>query len=303
MSEQGQLIPVRPGEALRQQRSARGLSITFVAQQLRIRGSILQSIEDGHTDSIAPVYLRGFLKAYADFLDVELEEEGLSTDWQRMRDSELRSIHSAAASQWSTDRWLKATSYIVASVLIAALAWQFANQAVRISQGESSVQAGDERPTVTVADDSAISGAPATPVAEAKSNHINASIASMELLQKSRRNAGEDAWAALSAPAPSDTPIPEGHQRILLSASADSWVEILDAPGQYLEMDLIRGGSSREYVGQPPFRILIGRASAVELILEEQPIDLAPHTRGNVARLTLQAELVADAGEPSEPQH
>jgi len=52
-------------------------------------------------------------------------------------------------------------------------------------------------------------------------------------------------------------------------------------------MDLIRAGNSREYRGPGPFRVMIGRASAVVMSLDGESVDLAPHTRGNVATLVL----------------
>ena len=51
-----------------------------------------------------------------------------------------------------TEKWLKASSYLAASALIATLAWQFTHQAVRFSQGDSEltaatvVPAGSEKP-------------------------------------------------------------------------------------------------------------------------------------------------------------
>ena len=75
-----------------------------------------------------------------------------------------------------------------------------------------------------------------------------------------------------------------------ITTSADTWVEISDAAGDQLELDLIRAGSSRHYDGQAPFDVMIGRASAVVLGLDGNAVDLGPYTRGNVARMTLQAQ-------------
>jgi cytoskeleton protein RodZ len=63
-----------------------------------------------------------------------------------------------------------------------------------------------------------------------------------------------------------------------------------------LELDLIRAGHERTYSGSGPFQVMLGRASAVELTLDGEPVDLAPHTNGNVARLTLAGELPRDDG-------
>ncbi|MDH3942215.1 MAG: DUF4115 domain-containing protein, partial [Xanthomonadales bacterium] len=77
---------------------------------------------------------------------------------------------------------------------------------------------------------------------------------------------------------------------LMITTSADTWVEIADASGKQLELDLIRAGSSREYQGQAPFDVMIGRASAVVLNMDGSEISLGPHTRGNVARFTLQPQ-------------
>jgi cytoskeleton protein RodZ len=79
-----------------------------------------------------------------------------------------------------------------------------------------------------------------------------------------------------------------------ISVSADSWIEITDANGQELEMDLLRGGSDKAYHGEPPFRILFGRASAVRLSMDGEPVDLTPHTQDDVAQLTWPKKLQAD---------
>jgi cytoskeletal protein RodZ len=63
------------GERLRAAREARGLSLSDVAEQIRIRAVYLAAIEDQNWKAIgAPVYIRGFLRTYARFLGVDPEE-------------------------------------------------------------------------------------------------------------------------------------------------------------------------------------------------------------------------------------
>jgi cytoskeleton protein RodZ len=40
--------------------------------------------------------------------------------------------------------------------------------------------------------------------------------------------------------------------------------------------------------GNPPFKVEVGNAAGVQLNYNGQPVDLAPHTKANVARLTLE---------------
>lgn len=63
------------GERFRAAREARGLSLSDVAEQIRIRSVYLAAIEDENWAAIgAPVYVRGFLRTYARFLGLESEE-------------------------------------------------------------------------------------------------------------------------------------------------------------------------------------------------------------------------------------
>jgi cytoskeletal protein RodZ len=63
------------GERFRAAREARGLTLSEVAEQIRIRSVYLAAIEEENWPSIgAPVYVRGFLRTYARFLGLDPEE-------------------------------------------------------------------------------------------------------------------------------------------------------------------------------------------------------------------------------------
>jgi cytoskeleton protein RodZ len=63
------------GERFRAAREARGLSLSDVSDQIRIRTVYLAAIEDENWNTIgAPVYIRGFIRTYARFLGIEPEE-------------------------------------------------------------------------------------------------------------------------------------------------------------------------------------------------------------------------------------
>jgi cytoskeleton protein RodZ len=286
MTNQKELIPLRPGDVLKYEREQRGLSREQVARQSRIKQSVIDAIESGETGEIPAVYLKGYIRNYARFLGVDPQQFEEQMEHVRGAEPEIRTIYSVAAKRGGGDRWLKASSYLAASALIATLAWQFTHEAVRLSQGESSPVPG----TIVAADSQQASSATETSPQRAPNRHLNASIASVEMLEQGSEQAvepvGEQAWAALSGQRPGGDPDMLSHN-LLINTSADTWVEIFDARGEQMEMDLIRAGSRREYEGQAPFSVMIGRASAVELAMDGQPVDLGPFTRGNIARLTL----------------
>jgi cytoskeleton protein RodZ len=72
MSDAG---PSDLGGRFRAAREARGLSLSEVADQIRIRSVYLAAVEDESWSAIgAPVYIRGFIRTYARFLKLDPEE-------------------------------------------------------------------------------------------------------------------------------------------------------------------------------------------------------------------------------------
>ena len=50
---------------------------------------------------------------------------------------------------------------------------------------------------------------------------------------------------------------------------------------------LNRAGTERAVRVSPPFNLVIGNASHVKAVYNDKPIDLAPHTKVEVARFTV----------------
>lgn len=290
-AQQAELIPTRPGARLRHEREARGLTIQQIAGKTRIRERLLDAIERDDTDWIAPVYLRGYVRAYAAGLGLDPAEFEAETRATAGPEPQLRSVFNVERKRGLGERWLKAGSYVVASVLIAALVWQVTQQAVQFSEGRATHMNAEPPLSDPVPDSGSNQAASTRP---RQNTHLAASIASLERLKNrpgSTESAAEQAWSAIKAPpqesADTTATAAPGESTIEVRVSADSWVEIVDGNGRQLEMDLLRGGNTRTYQGPPPFELMLGRASAVELQFDGAPVDLQPHIRGNVARLSL----------------
>jgi cytoskeleton protein RodZ len=93
-----------------------------------------------------------------------------------------------------------------------------------------------------------------------------------------------------SAPARKDEPrVANGTwRRIVLRFERESWVEITSGTGKLLVSQLHPAGSERVVDGVPPFSVVIGNAQHVQLIYNDQPVDLMPHVKVEVARFTLE---------------
>lgn len=79
-----------------------------------------------------------------------------------------------------------------------------------------------------------------------------------------------------------------GVARLQITFGDVSWINIKDASGDPLFNGLAERGRTLELSGAPPITVVIGRADAVQtLSFNGSVVDLAPHTRKNVARLSL----------------
>lgn len=72
-----------------------------------------------------------------------------------------------------------------------------------------------------------------------------------------------------------------------LRTSAQSWVEVLDAKGQLLLSRVIQPGEAVGLDGSLPLRVKIGNSAGTQLMFRGEVVELASHTRENVARLEL----------------
>lgn len=97
-----------------------------------------------------------------------------------------------------------------------------------------------------------------------------------------------------SAPAAESTPeVPPAVQpqvvrsEVKVVFNEDCWVDIRSKDREFRLFGTMRKGSERVLGGEAPYKMILGNASAVALSVDGKPFDLAPHTRENIARLTL----------------
>ena len=67
-----------------------------------------------------------------------------------------------------------------------------------------------------------------------------------------------------------------------------AWVEVKDATQKVIFAQNNPAGTRQLVVGKPPFDLVIGNAPGVQLQYEDKMIDLRPHTKVEVARLTVE---------------
>ena len=67
-----------------------------------------------------------------------------------------------------------------------------------------------------------------------------------------------------------------------------SWVEVRDREDRIVFSQLNPEGAVQIVQGLPPLNVVIGNASGVRVTYNGRQVDLAPHTKIEVARLTLE---------------
>ncbi|WP_311883049.1 MULTISPECIES: helix-turn-helix domain-containing protein [unclassified Pseudomonas] len=92
--------------------------------------------------------------------------------------------------------------------------------------------------------------------------------------------------AAPAATAEATAPV-AGDGQVQLQFSADCWAQVTDGRGKVIFSGLKHKGDSVTVSGKPPLNVRLGVARAAQVSYNGQPVDIAPFTSGETARLKL----------------
>lgn len=74
---------------------------------------------------------------------------------------------------------------------------------------------------------------------------------------------------------------------VQLVFSDNCWTDVRDSSGEFRLIGNKTAGERVQLGGEPPYTMVFGNASAVDITVNGERYDLQPHIRGNVARFTL----------------
>jgi transcriptional regulator with XRE-family HTH domain len=98
MTNQKQEVEMNIGEQLKNQRKARGISLVEVSEHTKIGKKYLEALEEGSYDTMpCETYIRGFLRAYAKYL--ELDDESLIKQYGNSQDDHIEEEASEEVSE------------------------------------------------------------------------------------------------------------------------------------------------------------------------------------------------------------
>ncbi|MGY2193585.1 RodZ domain-containing protein [Pseudomonas pergaminensis] len=163
------------------------------------------------------------------------------------------------------------------------------DQAVAEGQAAPEAPLATEQPaTETAPAATAAAPAPATPAAPA---HTPAApVAQAHTPAAPAQAPATTAPAAPAAPAisPPTTPaLIAGDGRVQITFIADCWTQVTDGNGKVLFSGLKRKGDTLDQGGKPPLTLRLGFARGAQVAYNGQPVDVAPFTSGETARLKL----------------
>ncbi len=281
---------VGPGAQLRLAREAAGLSLDQVAQQLKLAPRQVKALEDENFGVLpGRTFTRGFLRNYARLLNLDadllvahlpdaahapsLEPPALHSTGTTM--AELPTAHAHAP---SFGRWLIPLVLIGCIVAAAGYEWY---------RGRPANPAGPATP-LRANESVRPPGVSTTPLPNPVAPEVSAPAAAPTSVPT-----GGMAPPGVEPPSPAppaadaSSPTAAVDAILIIRYDGPSWTEIRDQRGQTLISRLVDAGSVEPFDGTPPFSIVIGNARAVTLVYRGQPVDLAPYTRLNVARLVV----------------
>ncbi len=316
--------PSSAGAALRRAREARGLHIAALAATLKVPQSKLEALEaDRYQDLPDATFARALARSMCRVLKIDaapvlamLPSSGAEASLDRVTPGLNQPFRERSVSQepMLSAELLKRPAVLGVAVLLVAAVAVYAIPSSWIDQVTQRLRASEPATTTAPGPGTAVVTAPAAtdaPPANVEAPVVSASepapttqaAASVPTLPPQTSGAATPATAApapitaqatppVSASVPAAQPIQAGASApgtspLKIRASAETWVEVVDAKGQVLLSKLLRPGDQADVHGVAPLKLRVGNVSGTELVFRGQAVDLAARSRDNVARLEL----------------
>lgn len=312
---------VNPGETLRQARESNGWSLEEVALKLNLTTSSLGNLENGAFDKLpGHTFARGYIRAYAKLLGTDQAILVQQFDQFTGTDSQGSNVHGLGRIEEPV-RVSHTILRIVSLLLLIAVIgggfiwWQdqttlrskdlisnaLEHVEVESADGTTQIHPLDEPEDQAVAQGQA---APETtldlqagqPPAEVASETAPAAVVPAPAVPATPAAVAQApvvptpiAPVAPTAAAPASlAPVSvAGDGRLQITYVADCWTQVTDGNGKVLFSALKRKGDTLDQVGKPPLTLRLGFARGAQVAYNGQPVDVAPFTSGETARLKL----------------
>lgn len=308
---------VNPGETLRLARENNGWTLAEVALKLNLTASSLSNLETGAFDKLpGHTFARGYIRAYAKLLGMDQTSLVHEFDLYTGTDANGSNVHSLGRIEEPV-RVSHTILRIVSLLLLIAVIgggfiwWQDQTSMrakdliglnpehveVEGADGTTRIHPLDEPEDQAVAEakvegetpvaaetapEQDTTAAPVLPVAP-----MTAGVAPAPVTQAAVSPVANVPTPAAAPAAPAATAPVAGAGKVALQFTADCWTQVTDGTGKVLFGGLKRKGENLELSGKPPLTLRLGYARGAQVTYNGQPVDVAPFTSGETARLKL----------------
>ncbi|GAB3333549.1 helix-turn-helix domain-containing protein [Marilutibacter aestuarii] len=252
------------GARLRLAREAAGLTREDVASRLKMPARIVQALENDDWSALgATIFVRGQLRSYARLLKLDLDVDACldRAEVAPVAPPELVSYSHTPRYRRVMEQATKRAVYIVMTLALAVPVWFYTGPHLgRKAPATQSLEVPD--------DIAVLSPAPAEP-SQAPTVHRTPVVASMT---------------------PRAASVDDSDGDLVLKFTGESWVELFDAQGRSVEKGLLAAGEERRFEAGEVASVKLGNAAAVDVTADGESLDLAPFSRGTVARFKLSSD-------------
>ncbi len=282
------------GAALLNERRRQGLSLGDVSRQLKLSVRQVEALErDDYSAYKGPLFIHGFIRNYAKLLGLDPEPLIRSTDSllnprqeAAEADPEPQRARPVVAQEQKFRHW---PAVVVVVLIGIALAFVFGGRRTQDAGRGAPPIAQNDQPAPEAKTPVESRAAAEKRSAESKPNPPPATKPVAKPETSIASTPASDPVAQVPAAADDGVAV-ESSSRLTVRMIFDeeSWVEIKDREGNTIFGQLGAPGTRRSVSGEPPLSVVVGNAGGVQLFRDNKSVDLAPHTRMAVARLTLE---------------
>ena len=314
--------PGTAGAKLRAAREAAGLSIDAVAQQLKLAPRQVKALEEEAWERLpGRTFVRGFARNYARFVHLDpetvlallpaaeaspaLERPALAAARRPMGEMPVERVAKPSAARWLVPLLLivifGAAAYYELERSPLHLPFGLggstpASEATRAPATTSPAATRSSGTQTTTLPNPVAASAPAssetspTPATTTTVPTPTPAPATPPAAAAPETTTPASAGTAPAAAAPADHAqgaASAAEVPLVLTFRGTSWAEVKDARGRVVLQMTGGAGMTQTVTGVAPLELALGNAPEVDVTFRGQPLDLAPYTRGNVARVAL----------------
>jgi cytoskeleton protein RodZ len=281
------------GERLKEAREAKKYSIAEVAAQLRLTKEIVICLESQDWEQLnGRTYARGYFASYVKFLGLPSDEmlALFNLEYTATEPAINLKPHNEIRDERRFPWFMMGLIAIVLLVLwLAYQQWQ--NTQTALQDDAMTSEARD------AAEEDSFADSIVEPLDDAPGNSVETPVMPLETTEQPALEITEERLAELNASESgnideSALPLENVQQAVSapvlkMTFSDECWVKVTDADDRVIVSQVMQADQELELPVDKALNVSLGRADVVMVYYNNEPVDLTPHTRGDVARLTL----------------